>query len=776
MPSLRRLARMSGDEVRVRTRQYLLARLERWGASAPPRDPAQFALQRGSLAGRTFEPLSAGTDASRDIARQVALLDPGSIDALRRGTRLLHEGSVGILGFPTLEIGDPPRWHREARGGEQAPRRHWSRIAYLDPKVVGDHKVLWEVNRCQYLLAPAIVWLTDGRDEDFRLIERHLLSWLDENPFRQGVNWASSLEVAYRGIAWCWLLWLLSRAPWTPAARRRLAVSLERHALHIERYLSHYFSPNTHLTGEALGLFYIGTALAESRHARRWRELGSNILESWLPRQVHEDGVYFEQATQYQRYTAEIYLQYLLLARATGHPVGTRVEARLHGLFDVLHGIANAAGSMPLIGDDDGGLLLPLDACSPEDLRGLMLLGAVALDRPELRLQGSVDCAAMSCWLCGPERTRRMLVAASKFPAWRARWFPEGGLAVLRDGWGAEAAVAVMDAGPHGAMNCAHAHADALSMTLDLGVQPLFVDRGTLTYVGAERNEFRSTCSHNTLEIDGLSSVEPTSAFQWRSIPARANGSLLEVGPVQVFRGCSRGHQDTAAPSTHIRNVVHVHGGSWLVYDVAERPGARSGLVRWQLAPELEVSNTDARSVCVHHPSQGPLALVSALAGGPLQVRSRATSPRYGATVPAALIEMATDDALRALTLIVPASGLEVAPPVLELNCDAGRHWSWKDGVTCWNAAIAAPGDDHLDCAGWRSDAALLIAIHAVTGAGQDADPLIGVVALEGTWLQRGSSVEERHTRRTGKGCIIASQQSGTWSYVESPAMTEANA
>jgi hypothetical protein len=40
----------------------------------------------------------------------------------------------------------------------------------------------------------------------------------------------------------------------TPKFMARLLVYLAAHGRHIEKYLSHYFSPNTHLTGEALGL------------------------------------------------------------------------------------------------------------------------------------------------------------------------------------------------------------------------------------------------------------------------------------------------------------------------------------------------------------------------------------------------------------------------------------------------------------------------------------------------------------------------------------------
>ena len=50
-----------------------------------------------------------------------------------------------------------------------------------------------------------------------------------------------------------------------------LLASIHAHAAHIRKYLSYYFSPNTHLTGEALGLFYAGILFPELGSARRWR-------------------------------------------------------------------------------------------------------------------------------------------------------------------------------------------------------------------------------------------------------------------------------------------------------------------------------------------------------------------------------------------------------------------------------------------------------------------------------------------------------------------------
>ena len=65
---------------------------------------------------------------------------------------------------------------------------------------------------------------------------------------------------------------------------------------------------NTHLTGEALGLFYAGLLFPEFRDAPHWRELGCACFAIRAAAQVSDDGVHFEQSTCYQRYTVDTYL------------------------------------------------------------------------------------------------------------------------------------------------------------------------------------------------------------------------------------------------------------------------------------------------------------------------------------------------------------------------------------------------------------------------------------------------------------------------------------
>ena len=658
----RRLRGRSLSEVRFRGTQALTVFAERLRLRISPQHGYQVghigpdellsgvSLTLSMLGGRTQEPEA--------IVKALIDTDSNALNLLRSRSRQLHAGWLQILGLPDVAIGSIPNWHCDATTGLITPKVHWSRIPYLDSTVVGDHKSLWEVNRHQYLFAPAMTWLADGADDDFQLVQRHLSSWLDENPPSVGINWASSLEVAYRAITWCWLLWLLNKAPWDRAVLKRLGVALERSGLHIERYLSVYFSPNTHLTGEALSLFYLGSLLPRSPHAGRWRSKGAAILESWVDRQVHPDGVYREQAALYHRYTAEIYLHYLCVARASKRSVSSDVIRHIHGLFDVLRSMASAGAELPLIGDDDGGQLLPLDQRMPEYVAGVLLAGATALSRPDLVPAGAI-CPTISYALCGVENTGTLLQGALQccVPAWRDRYFPDGGIAVLRDDWSSTSAVAVIDAGPHGVLNCGHAHADALSMTLALGPVPILIDRGTATYVGAERNEYRATSSHNTLEFDGESSVTPGGPFQWGQVPWRPVGQMRVYDEVTLFSALAPGHADSARPSLHRRVVAHVPNGVWVVLDQAERPGLQRAMVRWQLAPGLVA--TRCESVFNIQDATGrPLAEVAVLGAKSLTQSVREVSLRYGHKAPATVIEIVAGSEGRVTTVILPTNGL----------------------------------------------------------------------------------------------------------------------
>jgi hypothetical protein len=526
------------------------------------------------------------------------------------------DGVFDLLGHTGLSFGTPIDWHLDPTTNRRSPALHWSRIPYLDAEVVGDHKVVWELNRHQHLVVLGRAYQVTGGAKYAGAFATQLTSWMNQNPPKQGVNWASSLEIAYRAISWLWAIELFQHASELDAGLlKRLLKFLYLHGRHLERYLSTYFSPNTHLTGEALGLFYLGTLLPELKRSTRWSSLGWSILERELPKQVYDDGVYFEQATYYHRYTVDIYLHAVVLARLNGRSVSAPMTDRLSAAAEHLADLTRPDGTIPLIGDDDGGTLLRLDERPLADVSGTLGTAAATLGRDDIAsVAGSTSQQVV--WMLGPKGADAADRASKGAPPTHlSRLFPVGGYAVMRDGWGPAANHAVIDCGPHGTMNCGHAHADALSMEITALGCPVFVDPGTYTYVtsAADRDGFRHSAAHNTVTLGGRSSSIPSGAFSWSSrtdaqVERWWSGSIADwfVGSHSGF-----GRPDEEEPIEHRRSVLFVReGGYWVVVDSLSGTGAEEMVAHWHVAIGASVDEIAPDSAVVTTVCRGRSARV----------------------------------------------------------------------------------------------------------------------------------------------------------------------
>jgi hypothetical protein len=411
-------------------------------------------------------------------------------------------------------------WRLEPLSGKRTPLAHWSTLDFLNPAVAGDKKFTWELNRHQFFVTLGQAYWLTGEERYAEQFVALATSWLDANPPKRGINWASSLELALRVISWLWALHLFADArAVTPEFTARLLKSLIAQGRYIETYLSHYFSPNTHLTGEALGLFYLGTALPELRRAAHWRQLGLRILLEQLPLHVRGDGVYFEQASYYHRYTTDFYTHLLLLSRAHGSELPALVAEKLAALHEHLLWITRPDGSSTFYGDDDGGRLVMLSTRRAADFRDTLATGAALLQRGDWKFVAGAA-AVETLWLLGPDGLQAYDELAAFAPAQRTKAFAESGFYVLRDGWSPQSSYMLIDCGLHGVLNAGHAHSDALSFEFAAGGTTWLVDPGTFTYTGdlAQRNAMRSSLNHNTVSVDGLSQSTPKTAFTWEQV------------------------------------------------------------------------------------------------------------------------------------------------------------------------------------------------------------------------------------------------------------------
>ena len=705
MSKLNKLRRSSLDELRVRGAQSLNSVLERrgWSSLAKlPSDRGLFQLldarktnlkvtsEQGLLQNfltRSTPNFFAGFSDKGETVRALRDTWPNAAREIIEKADSIIAGRFDLLGFHDLSFGDPIDWQREPISGKRAPAVHWSSLNYLDAAVTGDKKIVWELNRHQYFATLGqAYWLTS--DERYaQTFVAHLNSWMDQNPPKLGINWASSLEVSLRAISWLWALYFFKDSPTlTAAVFLRALKFLYLHARHIETYLSTYFSPNTHLTGEALGLFYLGTLLPEFRAAPRWRATGRGILVEQLPLHVQPDGVYFEQSSYYQRYTTDFYTHFLILSRTNGESPPPEVEAKLQLLLDHLMYITRPDGTTPFVGDDDGGRLVTLDQRPVNDFRASLSTGAVLFRRGDYKYVAGA--AAMeTLWLLGAQGPAEFDRVVERFPEKQSVSFPSGGYYVMRDGWSTAANYLLLDCGPHGMDNCGHAHADALSFELAARGRTMLVDPGTYTYTGSKemRDRFRGSMAHNTLTVDGQSSSVPASPFSWSTMACCETQSWISCERCDYFEGKHDGYQRLAPPATHSRGVVFLKNDYWVIRDRVSSDGPH----RYELwfhfeagaAPNLEFVDDFAPSVSEMNDVAG--LEISSFAEKAVWRREVApVSHCYGVRVPAPLyvFSATASGAHDLVTFLLPQRNSETPPKVREVEAIGGRAFEVVGG------------------------------------------------------------------------------------------------
>ncbi len=471
--------------------------------------------------------------------------------------------------FPLLgaeiETGAEINWRKDYLHGVETAPAYFARMPYLDFTRCGDHKVVWELNRHQHLVLLAQAGLLTGRAEYLGEICAGLQSWIEQNPYPMGINWASALEVALRALSWLWVDHLVGKQL-PQQVRAQFHDRLYIHGVHLASNLSMYFAPNTHLLGEAVALHALGVFFGECA----WSGQGAAILEREVARQVRDDGAYFEQSTYYHVYALD-----MLLFHAILQPQPDAYRERLRRMAHFLHAVAGPQREIPFIGDDDGGRFFHPYGKHAQYGRAT-LAACAAYGVGEDVTYHAEDLHPIAAWWLG-------VVEGGNRAGRKSELFPDSGFAVLMDG----VTQCVVDAGPFGPFRAGHTHASKLSFTLCRGGEWLLSDPGTYTYVADAtlRNRFRGTAMHNTVRIGGLDQAEPGGPFAWNSRPeVKVTAWETTASGESIQAECRyRGFR-------HVRQIVWEKPSRMVITDEIEGPAGMHELEQfWHAGPNAQV-------------------------------------------------------------------------------------------------------------------------------------------------------------------------------------------
>jgi hypothetical protein len=641
MGKLSRLRAMPTGEIRYRLRERVRLEAERVRVGLrvvpAPRDIDEDCL---ALLQRVFATRFYVAEDRHSLRSLVQQQFPAWQNRAVREADALCQHRVELLGYGEVDLGPSIDWHRDPVTGAIWPRRFWADYDPVNDASNGDSKIIHELNRHQHLPRLAKAYYLTGEERYAREAITQIESWIEQNPAGLGINWHSSLEIAIRALSWMWTIFFLLPSPaFTQTFARRMMQSLQAQLRHVSAYPSLYSSPNTHLIGEATALFVAGLLLDGLGEASTWRDFGADLLVHEASRQILDDGVHCELSTCYHCYATDFYLQALILARRNHFDFRSALSGKVAAMLEYVMHMTRPDGTLPQLGDDDGGRALALDRRDYRSYVDGLCVGAVLFERPDFKWQ-SRDYCEEAFWLLGEAGWRNYHALPAALPEGNSRVFTSAGYLIHRTGWSGSDSHTVFDCGGLGAPTGGHGHADALSLVIFSAGHELLVDPGTGVYNGnaESRRYFRSTAAHNTVVVDGRDQSQQAGTFQWATQASTTPLSHHDLGELHGADGAHSGY----APVAHRRRVLFYQSGSWLIADDFRGLGEHTFDFYYHFAPgvEVRVLSDIGPVVQASFAEQGVLLTFQTAARAEPEVIEGWVSPRYGRREAASVLRL----------------------------------------------------------------------------------------------------------------------------------------
>ena len=579
--------------------------------------------------------------------------------ALREEAEAICAGKRCVLGLGWIDF---PRdgWHYEPSAKSFWPRLDAGRVVASAPPHF-DPRVTWEMNRGHEWVVLARCYAATGERKFLQQLVLELASWRHANPIGIGINWTSAMEAAIRIHS---LVWCAGFLRGTAAVLPTLADMIYEHTNFVSDHRSYFSSANNHLLVELSSLIVAALALGGELAALHAPTLARLHVE--LERQVFPDGVNAEMATHYHVFVLEALLLVAYLQRAHGM-ASPELGAVIQRMADYVAAIRCDDGTLLQQGDNDDGCILAFLRSRHAD----QLLAAAATLSPAAPMLERKRSAPLegTFWIAGGAKPPHI-----ESPPPRSRHFVHSGQIVLRS----RRLLATLDAGPFGFGSlAAHAHCDALSISIAIDGRRLVVDRGTYRYNGdlRERDRFRLTAAHNTAQIGSLEQATPAGAFLWSRRPRCTihRCDLTDHGDLV------QATHDGFPGWTYRRTLLHQHGVLAII-DELDGAGIVDRVVsRFHFAPELDIATLSPSVFRAERGGSARAQLCSSASSA--RVIESLHSDTYGASTPAPTVELSTTTEHPLVIVIAPADEPLVGSieRLAELASAHGVHLPWRD-------------------------------------------------------------------------------------------------
>jgi hypothetical protein len=540
----------------------------------------------------------------------------------------------------SLPIDQSIEWHLDILSGKHFPNIFSKDIDIRSDKY-GSAKVVWEINRLQFLLPIAIRYNAKRNKDDLELFIELINSWVKANPYLKGVNWYSNIEVNIRLIVWyfCWqVLWqdekLKADKVFTDFVTKTWLPSIYEHCIYSFNNPSKFSSANNHLVAEHSGLF-VAACCWKFQESQDWKQYALNGLEKEIIKQNSKNGINKEEAAEYIQFITDFFLIPYAVGNNYGVEFSEIYKQQLYKISEYLINLLDVKNGYRKYGDEDDGKVLVVSSDPHFDNFSSILTSAAVIfgDEKFKTVDKGFDLKNWLLWgRSGFDKFNN--IQLKEFQKKSAFYIQEGNFIFKKQGEGSDKEIYLhFDAAPLGYLSiAAHGHADALSIALHLDGDPILVDVGTFTYHTHKewRNYFISTLAHNTICIDGKNQAYQAGPTMWLKHYKTDVIKAIQMDDTEMVSAKHSGYDKYGC--SHERTVSFNRLKEHFVIDdeVSLNNKSHSILQPWHLHPEVEIEKLDTHIFSLKHRQGRRKIKISCDSALSIEIKRAETDPILG--------------------------------------------------------------------------------------------------------------------------------------------------
>lgn len=533
--------------------------------------------------------------------------------------RILEEVNFNVLSEDLVinifgnkfNFSDPDKidWHKDIFSNQSFPKTFSKSINILSNPDLSA-KVVWEINRLQFLMKIAINYNSTKDDSHLLLFIKIIRSWISNNPYLIGVNWYSNIEVNLRLINWflCWEVLdadklMVENKVFKEFAKKDWLPSIYCHCKYSYQNPSKYSSANNHLISEYSGLF-VASSKWKFEESDKWNQYSKKGLENEIVKQHSVNGINKEEAAEYIQFITDFFLIAFIVGERTENPFSSKYKSYLHSIFSYIFTFLDSKANFPAYGDEDDGKCFIVDFDEHfNNFESLLTSGAIIFQDPKLKSKSN-GFDLKNKLLFGDSCGKGFEELSSVLIDEKSEFYKEEGHFFFRKKNNTEEIYLHFDAAPLGFLSiAAHGHADALSVILHIDGDPVLVDPGTYIYhTGKEwRNYFISTLAHNTICIDRENQAVQGGPTLWLQHYKTEVADLIKTNECESVTASHNGYKVSGC--SHQRTVSFApYKNKFTILDEIDVNEEKHQIFQpWHLHPSVEIEKIKHNTFQLKH-------------------------------------------------------------------------------------------------------------------------------------------------------------------------------